>query len=131
VSSAVKSCASAQQTPNDGLRGLYENWKTDCVAGLLVSLIALPLCLGIAMASGFPAFGGVITAIVGGLIVGPLSGSRLTIKGPAAGLIAIAVASVEALGQGDMSAGYRYTLAAIAACGWVSIGFPAKISGMS
>jgi MFS superfamily sulfate permease-like transporter len=75
------------------------------------------------MASGFPAFGGVITAIVVGLIVGPLSGSRLTIKGPAAGLIALAVASVEALGQRDMSAGYRYTLAAIAAASLIQMFF--------
>jgi MFS superfamily sulfate permease-like transporter len=65
------------------------------------------------MASGFPAFGGVVTAIVGGLIVGPLCGSALTIKGPAAGLIAIAIASVEALGQGNMSDGYKLTLAVI------------------
>ncbi len=111
------------KTPYDGLKGLKQNWKGDFVAGLLVSLIALPLCLGIAMASGFPAFGGVVTAIVGGLIVGPLSGSRLTIKGPAAGLIAIAVASVEALGHGDLSAGYRYTLAAIAAASVIQVVF--------
>lgn len=109
--------------PRDGLSGLVQNWKTDLVSGLLVSLIALPLCLGIAMASGFPAFGGVITAIVGGMIVGPLSGSRLTIKGPAAGLIAIAVASVETLGQGDVSAGYRYTLAVIVAASVVQVVF--------
>jgi MFS superfamily sulfate permease-like transporter len=103
----------APNLPQDGITGLFQNWRTDLSAGLLVSLIALPLCLGIAMASGFPAFGGVITAIVGGLIVGPLCGSALTIKGPAAGLIAIAIASVEALGQGDFTAGYRYTLAVI------------------
>jgi MFS superfamily sulfate permease-like transporter len=89
------------------------NWKDDLKAGLMVSLIALPLCLGIAMASGFPAFGGVITAIVGGLLIGPISGSQLTIKGPAAGLIAIAVASVETFGAGDAQLGYRCTLAVI------------------
>jgi MFS superfamily sulfate permease-like transporter len=99
--------------PADSLEGLKQNWKDDLVSGLLVSLIALPLCLGIAMASGFPAFGGLITAIVGGLIVGPLCGSRLSIKGPAAGLIAIAIASVEAFGKGDMNAGYRCTLAVL------------------
>lgn len=103
----------ALNLPQDGIAGLFQNWRADLSAGLLVSLIALPLCLGIAMASGFPAFGGVITAIVGGLIVGPLCGSSLTIKGPAAGLIAIAIASVEALGQGNLAAGYRYTLAVI------------------
>ena len=104
--------------PSDGFKGLKENFRNEITSGLLVSLIALPLCLGIAMASGFPAFGGLITAIVGGLIVAPLCGSRLSIKGPAAGLISIAIASVEALGQGDDFAGYRYTLAvlAVAAC---------------
>ncbi|MEY4668759.1 MAG: hypothetical protein RL518_1458 [Pseudomonadota bacterium] len=100
--------------PPDGLKGLKENLRNEITSGLLVSLIALPLCLGIAMASGFPAFGGLITAIVGGLIVAPLCGSQLSIKGPAAGLIAIAIASVETLGQGDDFAGYRYTLAVLA-----------------
>jgi MFS superfamily sulfate permease-like transporter len=127
-SSSAKPHAAAPNTPlgnlpQDGLRGLSENWKTDLVSGLLVSLIALPLCLGIAMASGFPAFGGVVTAIVGGVIVGPLSGSRLTIKGPAAGLIAIVIASVETLGQGDMGAGYRYTLAVIVAASVIQVVF--------
>lgn len=86
--------------PSEGIAGLKQNWKTDMVSGLLVSLIALPLCLAISMASGFPAFGGLVTAMVGGLLVAPFCGSRLTIKGPAAGLIAIAVACVEILGQG-------------------------------
>jgi MFS superfamily sulfate permease-like transporter len=112
-SSNLSGRSSASETQKDGINGLFQNWRADLSAGLLVSLIALPLCLGIAMASGFPAFGGVVTAIVGGLIVGPLCGSSLTIKGPAAGLIAIAIASVEALGQGDATAGYRYTLAVI------------------
>ena len=84
--------------PADDFKGLKENFSSELTSGLLVSLIALPLCLGIAMASGFPAFGGLITAIVGGLIVAPLCGSRLSIKGPAAGLIAISIASVETLG---------------------------------
>ena len=100
--------------PADGLKGLNQNFRNELTSGLLVSLIALPLCLGIAMASGFPAFGGLITAIVGGLIVAPLCGSRLSIKGPAAGLIAIAIASVETLGTGDNFAGYRCTLAVLA-----------------
>ncbi len=100
--------------PSDGVKGFKENLRNEITSGLLVSLIALPLCLGIAMASGFPAFGGLITAIVGGLVVAPLCGSQLSIKGPAAGLIAIAIASVETLGQGDDFAGYRYTLAVLA-----------------
>jgi MFS superfamily sulfate permease-like transporter len=109
--------------PADYLKGLKENFSNELTSGLLVSLIALPLCLGIAMASGFPAFGGLITAIVGGLIVAPLCGSRLSIKGPAAGLIAISIASVETLGQGDAFAGYRYTLAVLAAAALIQIVF--------
>ena len=109
--------------PSDGLKGLKENFRNEITSGLLVSLIALPLCLGIAMASGFPAFGGLITAIVGGLIVAPLCGSQLSIKGPAAGLIAIAIASVETLGQGDDFAGYRYTLAVLAVAALLQIVF--------
>lgn len=102
-----------QQAIHSNSPNFNNSWKTDLISGLLVSLIALPLCLGIAMASGFPAFGGVVTAIIGGIIVGPICGSELTIKGPAAGLIAIAIASVETLGQNDNYLGYRYTLAVI------------------
>lgn len=109
--------------PKDGLEGLKQNWKDDLVSGLLVSLIALPLCLGIAMASGFPAFGGIISAIIGGLLVGPLCGSQLSIKGPAAGLIAIAIAAVEALGEGNLAEGYRYTLAVIVVAGLIQVVF--------
>lgn len=109
--------------PADGFQGFKENIRNEITSGLLVSLIALPLCLGIAMASGFPAFGGLITAVVGGLLVAPLCGSRLSIKGPAAGLIAIAIASVETLGQGDDFAGYRYTLAVLAVAALLQVGF--------
>ncbi|MBB4967250.1 MFS superfamily sulfate permease-like transporter [Saccharothrix violaceirubra] len=71
----------------------------------------MPLCLGIAVASGFPPIAGVLTAIVGGILGGLLGGAPLTIKGPAAGLIVIAVGSVHDLGQGDLVAGYRRALA--------------------
>ncbi|WP_224997746.1 SulP family inorganic anion transporter [Cesiribacter sp. SM1] len=112
-----------RQAPKDGLAGLKENWKTDLTSGFLVFLIALPLCLGIAMASGFPPIGGILTAIIGGLVVSPLMGSRLSIKGPAAGLIAIAVAAVADLGQGDAALGYKLTLAVVVVAGLIQVAF--------
>ncbi|WP_020482899.1 SulP family inorganic anion transporter [Methylomonas sp. MK1] len=99
--------------PKTGLPGLIENWRSDLLSGFLVFLIALPLCLGIAMASGFPPMSGIISAIIGGVLVSRLSGSYVTINGPAAGLIVVIVDAVQSLGQGDAMAGYRYTLAAI------------------
>jgi len=123
MSTSIASHQADIPVPADGLKGLRDHWKSDFIAGLLVSLIALPLCLGIAMASGFPAFGGLITAIIGGLIVGPMCGSALTIKGPAAGLIAIVIASVETLGQGNAFDGYRLTLAAIVVASAIQIAF--------
>lgn len=80
--------------PSDGIKGLKENWKTDSLSGFMVFLLALPLSLGIAKASGFPAAMGVLTAIVGGLVVSLFQGGRLTIKGPAAGLITVSLAAV-------------------------------------
>ncbi len=99
--------------PKTGIPGLLENWRSDLLSGFLVFLIALPLCLGIAMASGFPPMAGIIAAIIGGLVVSRLNGSFVTINGPAAGLIVVIVDAVQSLGQGDAMAGYRYTLAAI------------------
>ncbi|BBL59035.1 sulfate transporter [Methylomonas koyamae] len=84
-------------------------------------LIALPLCLGIATASGFPPMSGIISAIVGGLLVSRINGSQLTVTGPAAGLIVVIFNAVQALGDGDAWAGYRYTLAAIVVAGLLQI----------
>lgn len=76
---------------------LLSNFKTDLPSGLVVFLIALPLCLGIALASGAPLFSGLITGIVGGLVVGSLSGSKLSVSGPAAGLTVIVLSAIDTL----------------------------------
>ncbi|MDD5035712.1 MAG: SulP family inorganic anion transporter [Methylococcaceae bacterium] len=100
-------------TPKSGLAGLAQNWQGDLMSGFLVFLIALPLCLGISMASGFPPQAGIISAIIGGVLVSRINGSFVTINGPAAGLIVVIYDSVQELGKGDAMTGYRYTLAAI------------------
>jgi MFS superfamily sulfate permease-like transporter len=105
------------ELPQDRLAGLKQNWKTDLTSGFIVFLIALPLCLGIALASGVPPMAGLIAAIVGGVIVSQLSGSYVTINGPAAGLIVVILGAVESLGQGDPIVGYKATLAAIVVSG--------------
>ena len=100
--------------PKTGLAGLKENWRGDLLSGFLVFLIAMPLCLGISIASGFPPTAGIITAIVGGLLVSRLSGSFVTINGPAAGLIVVVLGAAQSLSDdGNPINGYRYTLAAI------------------
>jgi MFS superfamily sulfate permease-like transporter len=88
------------KVPQDGIIGLKENISSDSKAGFIVFLLALPLSIGIAKASDFPAIMGLITAIIGGVLVSVISGSRLTIKGPAAGLIVVVAGSVTDFGGG-------------------------------
>lgn len=79
-----------------------KHFKSDFSAGLVVFLVALPLCLGIAMASGAPLFSGIITGIVGGIIVGALSASHVSVSGPAAGLTAIVLVAISTLGSFEL-----------------------------
>ena len=81
---------------------LFATLKSDFASGLVVFLVALPLCLGIAMASGAPLFAGIISGIVGGVIVGYLSTSNISVSGPAAGLTAIVLTAVTDLGAFDI-----------------------------
>ena len=99
--------------------------RADLLPGMVVFLVALPLCLGIAVASGAPPFAGIISGIIGGLIVGSLSSSNVSVTGPAAGLIAIVLAAITQLG-------YETFLVAVVIAGAIqlSLGF-AKAGGIS
>ena len=80
------------------MNNFINNLKSDLPASLVVFFVALPLCLGIALASGAPLFSGIIAGIVGGIVVGAASSSRLGVSGPAAGLAVIVLAYIAALG---------------------------------
>jgi MFS superfamily sulfate permease-like transporter len=109
--------------PADGLAGLKENFKADAISGFIVFLLALPLSLGIAKASEFPPIMGLLTAIIGGILVSFFMGSRLTIKGPAAGLIVIVAGAVAEFGQGDNVLGWKLALGAMVVAGVIQILF--------
>lgn len=79
-------------------KNILSNLKYDVPASIVVFLVAVPLCLGIALASGAPLFSGIIAGIIGGIIVGALSGSQLGVSGPAAGLAVIVLTAINELG---------------------------------
>jgi MFS superfamily sulfate permease-like transporter len=104
----------------------FKNLKFDIPAGLVVFLVALPLCLGIALASGAPMFAGIIAGIVGGIVVGAISGSPLGVSGPAAGLAVIVADSIKELGTNangefDMMEGFQAFLVAGVIAGIIQI----------
>lgn len=76
----------------------FKHWKNDLSSGIVVFLVAIPLCLGIALASGAPLFAGIIAGIVGGVVVTLISDSSLGVSGPAAGLVAIVALGIQDLG---------------------------------
>lgn len=94
-----------------------KHWRYDLFAGLQVALLALPLSLGIAIASGAPPVAGVISAIIAGIAFPFLGGAYLTIGGAAVGLAPALLAGVFALGQGNMEAGYPLVLVAVCLSG--------------
>jgi len=105
---------------------MFKTLKNDIPSGLVVFLVALPLCLGIALASGAPLFSGIIAGIVGGLVVGFLSGSPLGVSGPAAGLAVIVADGIKELGtnsDGDfvMMTGFKAFLVAVLIAGIIQI----------
>lgn len=75
----------------------FATWRADLPASIVVALVALPLCLGVALASGAPLFSGIISGIVGGIVIGLLSKSPLSVSGPAAGLTVIVLGAITAL----------------------------------
>lgn len=83
-------------------QSLFKYWKNDLPASIVVFLVALPLCLGIALASGAPLISGLIAGIVAGIVVGSLSGSHLSVSGPAAGLTVIVLNAITELGSFEM-----------------------------
>lgn len=95
----------------------FANWRADVPASIVVALVALPLCLGVALASGAPLFAGLVSGIVGGIVVGFLSRSPLSVSGPAAGLTAIVLGAIQGL------ASYEAFLLAVCLAGAMQIGF--------
>ncbi len=110
-----------------------KNLKADLPAGLVVFLVALPLCLGISLASGAPFFSGLISGIIGGIVIGSLSSSKLSVSGPAAGLAALVLAAITNIGAFDLFlcavliAGILQILMSVARLGGIANYFPSSV----
>lgn len=102
----------------------FKNFKSDIPSSIVVFFVALPLCLGIALASGAPLFSGLIAGIIGGIVVGSMSGSQVGVSGPAAGLAAIVLTAIGTLG------GYENFLLAVVLGGIIQIVFGVLKAGI-
>ena len=107
--------------------------KYDLPASIVVFLVALPLCLGIAMASGAPLFAGVLTGVIGGIVVGAISGSPLSVSGPAAGLTVIVFSAIQKLGAYEtfllavLLAGIIQLILGVVKAGMIGNYFPSSV----
>jgi len=112
---------------------LFANWRQDLPASIVVFFVAVPLCLGIALASGAPLFAGIIAGIVGGIVVGIASGSPLGVSGPAAGLAVIVLTSIATLGSWPafllavVIAGFIQLILGFAKAGFIAYFFPSSV----
>lgn len=108
------------KVPQSGLKGLLTNWRSDFLAAISVALVALPLGLGVAAASGAAPIAGLISAIIGGVVATLFRGSHLAINGPAAGLIAVVLSAIYSLDDGSGNT-FNYVLAATCIAGGIQV----------
>src|ERR1700741_2622996 len=117
------------------MKNLFKELKSDLPASVIVFFVALPLCLGIALASGAPLFSGIIAGIIGGIVVGSASGSRLGVSGPAAGLAVIVLGAVKVPFGGNYQtfllavvfAGAIQLILGFAKAGFIGYFFPSSV----
>lgn len=108
--------------PKTGVKGLLENFQSDLIAAISVSLIALPLSLGIALAAGAPAMAGILSAVVGGIVTTFFRGGHVSINGPAKGVIAVILLGITLMDDGTGQA-FNYVLAAVVVSGAIQTVF--------
>ncbi|MDZ4726245.1 MAG: SulP family inorganic anion transporter [Leptospira sp.] len=112
---------------------MFSSIKNDLPSSLVVFLVALPLCLGVALASGAPLISGVISGVIGGVIVGFLSQSHISVSGPAAGLVAVVISAISQLGSFDIFllavviAGLMQIIAGILRAGFIANYIPSNV----
>ena len=107
-----------EQKPKEGFKGFVENFQSDLIAAISVSLIALPLSLGIALAAGAPAMSGILSAVVGGVVTTFFRGGHISINGPAKGVIAVILLGITLMDDGSGQA-FNYVLGAIVVSGTI------------